>query len=108
MTCSPTSSPSLPRGRTRRGPRPSSNAWPTSARTPTPDWGPEQLAAALKPYGVPTGRQVWGKTPDGKGANRRGIHRDDITKAVTQSEKKRGDSPAEPGSEAARPSARPR
>ena len=57
-------------------------------------WGAEQLAAALKPYGVPTGRQVWGKTPDGKGANRRGIHRDDISKAVTQSERRRGDSPA--------------
>ncbi len=42
-----------------------------------------QLTAALRPYGVRTG-QVWGSTPDGKGANRRGITRDDITTAITK------------------------
>jgi S-DNA-T family DNA segregation ATPase FtsK/SpoIIIE len=42
-----------------------------------------QLTAALRPYGVRTG-QVWGTAPDGKGANRRGITRDDITKALTE------------------------
>jgi S-DNA-T family DNA segregation ATPase FtsK/SpoIIIE len=41
-----------------------------------------QLTAALKPYGVRPG-QVWGTTGDGKGANRRGITRADIIKAIT-------------------------
>ncbi|MFG1976445.1 cell division protein FtsK [Nonomuraea fuscirosea] len=43
-----------------------------------------QLTTALKPYGIRT-MQVWG-TPEGggKGANRIGIARDDITTAVTQ------------------------
>ncbi|MGH8881755.1 MAG: cell division protein FtsK, partial [Stackebrandtia sp.] len=53
-------------------------------------WTGEQLAAALKPYGVPTGRQVWGRTDDGKGANRRGLHRDDLTKAVTRRDEMAG------------------
>ncbi|MGY1437153.1 cell division protein FtsK [Streptomyces reniochalinae] len=47
------------------------------------EWGGEQLTAALKPYGVRTG-QVWGTTEDGKGANRRGIKRADILKAVAE------------------------
>ena len=51
-------------------------------------WEPEQLAAALKPHGVPTG-QVWGKTEDGKGANRRGIERADITTAIAERDGKR-------------------
>jgi DNA segregation ATPase FtsK/SpoIIIE, S-DNA-T family len=42
-----------------------------------------QLAASLRPFGIRPG-QVWGTTPDGTGANRRGITRDDITKALTQ------------------------
>jgi S-DNA-T family DNA segregation ATPase FtsK/SpoIIIE len=42
-----------------------------------------QLTNALKPYGIRTG-QVWGTTAEGKGANRRGITRDDITKGITQ------------------------
>ena len=46
-----------------------------------------QLTAALKPYGVRTG-QVW-MTADGKGANRRGITRDDITGAITKRNEKR-------------------
>src|SRR5690606_24308873 len=53
-------------------------------------WTPDQLAAALRPHGIPTGRQVWGRTPDGKGANRRGLHRDDITKAVTDRDQNSG------------------
>ncbi|MEU1309634.1 cell division protein FtsK [Streptomyces cinnamoneus] len=51
----------------------------------------DQLAAALKPYGITTG-QVWGKTESGKGANRRGIERQHIVDAVTQRNKKQGDS----------------
>ncbi|MEO3807877.1 cell division protein FtsK [Sphaerisporangium sp. B11E5] len=49
-----------------------------------------QLTTALKPYGVRTG-QVWG-TPEsgGKGANRRGITRDDITAAITERDGKKG------------------
>jgi S-DNA-T family DNA segregation ATPase FtsK/SpoIIIE len=44
-------------------------------------WSPEQLAAALRPYGVRT-VQVWGTTEDGKGANRRGVRRTDIAAAI--------------------------
>ncbi|MCF2526626.1 FtsK/SpoIIIE domain-containing protein [Yinghuangia soli] len=49
-----------------------------------------QLTTALKPYGVPVG-QVWG-TDDatGKGANRRGITRDDVTASITKREGSRG------------------
>ncbi|MFD4141120.1 cell division protein FtsK [Streptomyces sp. NPDC058572] len=50
----------------------------------------DQLATALKPYGITTS-QVWGKTDDGKGANRRGIERQHIIDAITQRNKKRGD-----------------
>ncbi|WP_436786324.1 cell division protein FtsK [Yinghuangia sp. YIM S10712] len=43
-----------------------------------------QLTTALKPYGVPVG-QVWGTDETtGKGANRRGITRDDVTAAITK------------------------
>lgn len=45
------------------------------------------LSAALKPWrtAIPT-RQVWGTEPEtGKGANRKGIHRDDITAALAES-----------------------
>lgn len=49
------------------------------------------LSAALKPLGVPVGRQVWGTDPDtGKGANRKGIHRDDITAAIAERDSKKG------------------
>jgi S-DNA-T family DNA segregation ATPase FtsK/SpoIIIE len=48
----------------------------------------DQLATALKPYGITTG-QVWGKTDDGAGANRRGIERQHIIDAVTQRNKNR-------------------
>ena len=54
-----------------------------------PDARAAQLTAALKPYRVRTG-QVWGTTDDGKGANRRGITRDDITTAITERDNKRG------------------
>jgi S-DNA-T family DNA segregation ATPase FtsK/SpoIIIE len=59
-----------------------------------PDARAAQLTAALKPYGVRTG-QVWGTTADGKGANRRGITRDDLTKAITERNQKGG--PGTPG-----------
>lgn len=51
-------------------------------------WEAEQLTAALKPHSVTTG-QVWGKTADGKGANRRGITRADIPTAITMRDGKR-------------------
>lgn len=47
------------------------------------DWAPEQLTAALKPYGIRT-VQVWGVTEDGKGANRRGIKRADVLNALAE------------------------
>lgn len=40
-----------------------------------------QLAAALKPYGVET-IQVYGKTDDGRPANRRGVVRADVVAAA--------------------------
>jgi S-DNA-T family DNA segregation ATPase FtsK/SpoIIIE len=52
-------------------------------------WEPAQLAAALKPYGIPVGRQVWGTTDAGKGANRKGIHRDDIADKVAERNRRR-------------------
>jgi S-DNA-T family DNA segregation ATPase FtsK/SpoIIIE len=54
-----------------------------------PDARAAQLTAALKPHGIRTG-QVWGTTGDGKGANRRGITRDDLTQAITQRSQKQG------------------
>jgi S-DNA-T family DNA segregation ATPase FtsK/SpoIIIE len=45
-------------------------------------WEPEQLTAALKPYGI-TNTQVWGTDPaSGKGANRRGITRQAVADAA--------------------------
>jgi DNA segregation ATPase FtsK/SpoIIIE, S-DNA-T family len=44
-------------------------------------WTPTDLATCLKPYGVTTG-QVWGQTPEGQGANRRGITRDAVLEAL--------------------------
>ncbi|WP_328488124.1 cell division protein FtsK [Streptomyces zaomyceticus] len=46
-------------------------------------WKGENVTAALKPYGIKAG-QVWGTTDEGKGANRRGIDRTDITTAITR------------------------
>lgn len=54
-----------------------------------PDARAAQLTAALRPYGIRTG-QVWGTTPDGKGANRRGITRDDIATAITERNRQHG------------------
>jgi DNA segregation ATPase FtsK/SpoIIIE, S-DNA-T family len=48
----------------------------------------DQLTAALKPYGITTG-QVWGTTPDGRGANRRGIDRQAVADAATQRDRRR-------------------
>lgn len=47
-------------------------------------WGVDQLNTALKAHKIPTGHQVWGRTSEGKGANRRGIVRDHIVNAVTK------------------------
>jgi len=53
-------------------------------------WKPEQVAAALKPFGITVGRQVWGTDPaTGEKANRKGIHRDDIATAVTERNQRR-------------------
>jgi DNA segregation ATPase FtsK/SpoIIIE, S-DNA-T family len=52
----------------------------------------EQLTAALKPYGITTG-QVWGTTPDGRGANRRGIDRHAVADAATQRDRRRAADP---------------
>lgn len=52
-------------------------------------WGAEQVAAALKPHGVSTG-QVWGTDPNtGRGANRRGITRDHVSRVLTERDGKR-------------------
>lgn len=52
-------------------------------------WKPEQLTAALKPYGIATG-QVWSTDQGtGKGANRRGIVRDEIAQAVAERKRNR-------------------
>nr|WP_312892766.1 cell division protein FtsK [Allostreptomyces psammosilenae] len=51
-------------------------------------WEPEQLAAALKPYGIGT-VQVWGTTEEGKGANRRGIERAKVAAAVAERDRNR-------------------
>ena len=44
-------------------------------------WTTEQLATAVRPYGIRT-VQVWGTTEDGKGANRRGLRRADVLAAI--------------------------
>ncbi|RSS79495.1 cell division protein FtsK [Streptomyces sp. WAC06614] len=46
-------------------------------------WKGESVTAALKPWGIKTG-QVWAQADDGKGANRRGIERADITAAMAR------------------------
>jgi DNA segregation ATPase FtsK/SpoIIIE, S-DNA-T family len=50
-------------------------------------WQPDQLTAALKPYGIRTG-QVWGTDEHGDGRNRRGITRDHIATALTERNRK--------------------
>ncbi|GIE30017.1 cell division protein FtsK [Actinoplanes italicus] len=53
-------------------------------------WKPEQVAAALKPFGIPVGRQVWGSDPvTGEKANRKGVHREDIAAAVAERNQRR-------------------
>jgi S-DNA-T family DNA segregation ATPase FtsK/SpoIIIE len=45
------------------------------------EWAAEQLASAVRPYGIRT-VQIWGTTEDGKGVNRRGIRRSDVQNAT--------------------------
>ncbi|WP_067509258.1 cell division protein FtsK [Actinoplanes sp. TFC3] len=53
-------------------------------------WKPEQVATALKPYGITVGRQVWGTDPvTREKANRKGIHREDIAAAVAERDRRR-------------------
>lgn len=47
-------------------------------------WGQDQVAAALKPFGLGT-RQMQKTTPDGERINRRGFVRDDVVKALEAS-----------------------
>jgi S-DNA-T family DNA segregation ATPase FtsK/SpoIIIE len=47
---------------------------------------PEALTAALKPYGISTGHQVWGQLEDGTGANRRGLLRAEVLAAASRKE----------------------
>jgi S-DNA-T family DNA segregation ATPase FtsK/SpoIIIE len=44
-------------------------------------WDPTTLANALRGFGVETG-QVWGRTPTGEGANRRGVARQALLDAI--------------------------
>lgn len=46
-------------------------------------WDAEQLASALKPFGIAT-VQVWGKTDTGKGANRKGVERSRILTVIAE------------------------
>ncbi|OLT12251.1 hypothetical protein BJF78_24630 [Pseudonocardia sp. CNS-139] len=46
----------------------------------------EALNAALKPYGISTSHQVWGRLEDGSGANRRGLLRAEVLAAVARKE----------------------
>ena len=48
-------------------------------------WDPTTLANVLRPFGVETG-QVWGRTHDGTGANRRGVARQALLHAISQRE----------------------
>ncbi|MGW0736335.1 cell division protein FtsK [Streptomyces sp. NPDC002851] len=52
------------------------------------EWKGENVTSALKPHGVKT-TQVWGTTDDGEGANRRGIHRAHLLKAIAERDEKR-------------------
>ncbi|MEV7622657.1 cell division protein FtsK [Actinoplanes sp. NPDC089786] len=54
------------------------------------EWKPEQIAAALRPYGITVGRQVWATDPaTGEKANRKGIHRNDVAAAVAERNQRR-------------------
>jgi DNA segregation ATPase FtsK/SpoIIIE, S-DNA-T family len=48
-------------------------------------WDPTALANALRAFGVDTA-QVWGRTPTGESANRRGVARQTVLDAITQRE----------------------
>lgn len=47
---------------------------------------PEALTALLKPFGISTGHQVWGRLEDGTGANRRGLLRAEVLDAIGRPE----------------------
>jgi S-DNA-T family DNA segregation ATPase FtsK/SpoIIIE len=49
-------------------------------------WDPTTLANALRAFGVETG-QVWGRTAEGEGANRRGIRRQALLDAIAERER---------------------
>jgi DNA segregation ATPase FtsK/SpoIIIE, S-DNA-T family len=51
-------------------------------------WEPEQITAALKPYGVET-RQIQRTLDGGQRINRRGVHRADLENAVTERNRSR-------------------
>ena len=55
-----------------------------------PDARAAQLTAALQAPTASAPARCGARTEDGKGANRRGITRDDITNAITQRDHKRG------------------
>jgi DNA segregation ATPase FtsK/SpoIIIE, S-DNA-T family len=56
-------------------------------------WEPDQLTAALKPFGVTVG-QVWGTDPDSGGrANRRGITRAQVVEAAERAGRRTTDPP---------------
>lgn len=65
-------------------------------------WDPTALANGLRAFGVDT-NQVWGRTLDGSGANRRGVARQDLLDAIAAHEKRHprrssdgSDSPVDP------------
>jgi DNA segregation ATPase FtsK/SpoIIIE, S-DNA-T family len=66
------------------------------------DMSRDQLTAALKAHGITT-TQVWGTTPQGEGANRRGIHRQAVAEAAAATRRRPAadqapqDPPEDPG-----------
>jgi DNA segregation ATPase FtsK/SpoIIIE, S-DNA-T family len=62
------------------------------------DLSRDQLTAALKAHGITT-TQVWGTTPAGEGANRRGIHRQAVAEAVAATRRRPAadQAPEDPG-----------
>jgi S-DNA-T family DNA segregation ATPase FtsK/SpoIIIE len=50
-------------------------------------WDPTTLANALRAFGVDT-NQVWGRTAEGTGANRRGVARQDLLDAIAALDKR--------------------
>jgi S-DNA-T family DNA segregation ATPase FtsK/SpoIIIE len=70
-----------------------------SCSLPGPRYGsldPTALASQLGAYGIST-RQVWGKTADGKKANRRGVSRADVLAVISSSQAARSSGSASEG-----------